>query len=109
MEPRSSLASAFSRVIVEINLPPSLLFPPTSTAWDDPWLHIDAVFGDVAGAREPDLVGVLMLDAMLDRLAQRPQPHRLAEDVTMKRDRADERLIFRCFQQLLELIDHHVG
>ena len=36
-------------------------------------------FDDFAGPREPDLVRVLVFDAVFDRLAQRSQPERLPE------------------------------
>src|SRR5665647_589240 len=78
-------------------------------ARDDPRLHIDAVLGDVAGTGEPNLIGVLVLYAVLDRLTQRPQPHRLAENVAVESQGKYKRLLFRPLEQFLELVNHHVG
>ena len=69
----------------------------------------EAVFGDVAGAREPHAVLALVLDAMPDGLAQRPQPERLADDEAVQREREHERLALARFQHFLELVDDHVG
>src|SRR5262245_65948869 len=46
---------------------------------------------------------------MLESLSQRSQTERLTEDEAVQRQREDERLLFRRLEQLLELVDDHVG
>src|SRR5437588_3087744 len=61
-------------------------------ARDHPGRQREAVFRDLAGAREPDPARMLVADAMLDRLPQWPQPERLADDEAVQGEREDERL-----------------
>src|SRR5215207_9342077 len=81
----------------------------TSTPRNNSGLHRVAVLGDLARAREPDAVLALVLHAVADRLPQRTQSERLADDEPMQRQREDERLMLRLLQHFLELIDDHVG
>src|SRR5262245_7858022 len=83
--------------------------PPRSAAGNDAGGQRHAVFGDLAGAREPDAVLPLVLDNMPDRLFQRPQPERLTDDESVQRQAEDERLALRLPQHFLELVDDHVG
>src|SRR3954468_16084006 len=73
-----------------------------STARNDPRLHGEAVLRDLAGAGEPDPILVLVLGAMLDRLAQRAQAERLADDEPVQRQGAHHGLFLGRLQQLLE-------
>src|SRR6266571_698214 len=76
---------------------------------DDSRLHRRAELGYLARPRPPDAVPVFVLDAMLEREAQRPQPERLAENVGVDRDVAHERVLFALLDHLVELIDQHVA
>src|SRR3989442_1010967 len=79
------------------------------TAGNETFRQRDAVFRDVAGARVPDPILVLVLDAMLDGLPHRPKPERLADDETMQGQCIDERMALGLLQQFLELVDDHLG
>src|SRR5215813_5819813 len=79
-----------------------------SASRNDPFRHFEAVLGDVARARHPDAV-LALVDAMLDRLAQRPQPERLTDDETVQREREHQRLALGLLEHLLELVDDHLG
>src|SRR5262249_53333987 len=70
----------------------------SSAARDDALIEREAIFGDLAGAREPDPLGELVLDAVPDGLAQRAQPERLADDEAVQRERKHERLAFGGFR-----------
>src|SRR6266550_1278732 len=90
----------------------TLLWPryaDASTPWNETLRQREAVFRDVAGARVPDPILVLVLDAMLDGLPHRPQPERLPHDEAVQRQREHERLALRLLQHLLELIDDHLA
>src|SRR5262249_9948176 len=69
----------------------------------------EAILRDVSGARVPDPVSSLVLDTMPDRLAQRSQAKRLANDEPVQGQRKDQRLALRLLKQFLELIDDHLG
>ena len=65
-----------------------LMFPfnaAISTAGNNALRQRRAIFCDLSRTREPDAVLVLVLDAMLDRLLDRPQPERLADDEAVQR------------------------
>src|SRR6516225_2872288 len=88
---------------------PSIFHSCTSAAGDEALREREAVLRDVAGARDPDPVLALVLDAMLDRLAQRAQSKRLPDDEAVQREGKDERLALRLLQHFLELIDDHLA
>ena len=50
-----------------------------------------------------------MGEAVLQRLAQRPQPEGVTEDVGVDRDVAYQRMLFALLDHFLELIDQHVA
>src|SRR6266446_3677195 len=90
----------------------TLLWPrdaDASTAWNETLRQREAVFRDVSGARVPDPILVLVLDAMLDGLPHRPKPERLAHDEAVQGQRIDERLALGLLEQFLELVDDHLG
>src|SRR6266576_4138983 len=90
----------------------TLLWPryaDASTPWNETLRQREAVFRDVSGARVPDPILVLVLDAMLDGLPHRPKPERLAHDEAVQGQRIDERLALGLLEQLLELVDDHLG
>src|SRR6266404_4429223 len=62
------------------------------TTRDEPLRQREAVLGDVSRARVPDTIFVLVLDAVLDRLAQRPQSKRLPDDKAVQGEGKHERL-----------------
>src|ERR1700757_5008768 len=93
-------------------MPSTLLWPryaDASTAWNETLRQREAVFRDVSGTRVPDPILVLVLDAMLDGLPHRPKPERLAHDEPVQGQRVDERLALGLLEQLLELVDDHLG
>src|SRR5262245_10795751 len=83
--------------------------PSSRAARNDALRQREAIFCDVAGARVPDPILVLVLDAMLDGLAHRTQAERLPDDEAVQRQRIDERLVLRLLQHLLELIHDHLA
>src|SRR5499433_4573834 len=90
----------------------TLLWPryaDASTPRNDTFRQREAVLRDVAGARVPDSILVLVLDAMLDSLPHRPKPKRLPHDEAVQGQRIDERLALGLLQQFLELVDDHLG
>src|SRR5215470_15688203 len=90
----------------------TLLWPryaDASTPRNDTFRQREAVLRDVSGARVPDPILVLVLDAMLDGLPHRPKPERLADDEAVQGQRVDERLSLGLLEQLLELVDDHLG
>src|SRR5918995_448480 len=66
-----------------------------------------AVAGDLAGRRHPERVAPLQ--DVTHRLAQGVQPERLTDDERMQRDAEHQRPLARLLEQLVELVDHHVG
>src|SRR6516162_9376134 len=90
----------------------TLLWPryaDASTAGNEAFRQREAVLRDVTGARVPDPILVLVLDAMLDGLPHRPKPKRLADDEAVQGQRIDERLALGLLQQFLELVDDHLS
>src|SRR6266508_5559644 len=79
------------------------------TAWNETFRQREAVLRDVAGARVPDPILVLVLDAMLDGLPHRTKAERLPHDEAVQGQRIDERLALGLLQQFLELVDDHLG
>src|ERR1700704_3816485 len=69
----------------------------------------ETMLRDVARAREPYRILALVGGAMLDGLAQRPQPERLADDESVQREREDQGVPVRLLEHLLELVHEHVG
>ena len=62
------------------------------------WAGLDsgAVLCNLARAGEPDAILVLVLDAVLNRFAQRTQPEWLTDDEAMQRRAEDQRLLSDC-------------
>src|SRR6516164_6891349 len=90
----------------------TLLWPryaDASTARNETLRQREAVFRDVSGARVPDPILVFVFDAMLDGLPHRPKSERLAHDEAVQGQRVDERLALGLLEQLLELVDDHLG
>ena len=52
---------------------------------------------------------MLVLDAVLDCLAQRPQSKRLPHDKAVQGESKHERLALRLLQHFVELINDHFG
>jgi hypothetical protein len=73
---------------------PCLTLSPPSAARDHTGLQLYAVLGDVSGTREPYLIGMSVLDAVFDGLAQGAQPHRLAQYIAVERQGKNQRLLF---------------
>ena len=69
----------------------------------------EAVCRDVPCPSKPDPLRVLVLDAVFDRLSQRSQAERLADDEAMERQREHKRVPLGLLQHLLELIDDHIS
>src|ERR1700730_12897079 len=90
----------------------TLLWPryaDASTPWNETLRQREAVFRDVSGARVPDPILVLVLDAMLDGLPYRPKAEWLAHDEAVQGQRVDQRLALGLLQEFLELVDDHLG
>src|SRR5262245_10193524 len=90
----------------------TLLWPRyayASTARNEAFRQREAVLRDVSGARVPDPILMLVLDAMLDGLPHRPKAERLPHDEAVQGQRIDERLALGLLQQFLELVDDHLG
>src|SRR5258707_12433127 len=90
----------------------TLLWPryaDASTAWNETLRQREAVFRDVSGARVPDSILVLVLDAMLDGLPHRPKPERLAHDEAVQGQRIDERPPLGLIEPVPELVGNHPG
>src|SRR6266568_677533 len=80
-----------------------------SAPGNDPRWKGGAELGDLPGPRPPRELALPVLDAVLERRAQRPQPERLAENVGVDRDVAHERVPFALLDHLVELVDQHVA
>jgi len=73
-----------------------------STARDNSRRKGVAVIGNVGGLAQPETILQLVLEAMLQRRAQRMQTKRLTENVRMDRDVADQRLFRALHDHLVE-------
>src|SRR5580704_6325768 len=82
---------------------------PLSAPGNEALRQGEAVLRDIAGARVPDAILALVLDAMFDRLAQWPQPERLPDDEAVQRQPEDQRRPLGLLQKLLELVHNHLG
>jgi hypothetical protein len=80
-----------------------------SAARNDTFLERKTVFRNVSGARVPHPIFPFMFDAVLDGLAQRPQPERLANDETMQGQCKHQGVPLGLFEHFLELVDDHVS
>src|SRR5262249_60918460 len=90
----------------------TLLWPryaDASTTRNDTFRQREAVLCDVSGARVPDPILVLVLDAMLDGLPHRTKAERLPHDEAVQGQSTDQRLGLGLLQQFLELVADHLG
>src|SRR5712691_10745071 len=79
------------------------------TLRNDSGLQQVAVCSHVARPRPPGAGGLRMLQAVLERAAQTPEPEGLAEDVAVHRDVHHQRMALALLDHLVELVDHHVA
>src|ERR1700761_4347387 len=75
--------------------------PECSAPRNDSLWHREAVLRDVAGACVPHAILALVLGAVADRLAQRTQAERLADDEAVQREREHQGLALGLLQHLL--------
>src|SRR5947209_181541 len=80
-----------------------------STARDETFGKPEAVLRDISRTRVPDAVLVLVLDAMTNGLTHGAKAKWLARDESVQRQREYQRLALGLFEQLVELIDDHIG